>query len=111
MANPRLQPPKNKSDRLRFMHDVQLKAFQACMHTLIDSTNTRYDTFVKDMTRELAELKASIQFLQTELNAFIDNYKSENIRVKHDHRSLEKLIADFTILDDTMDYIENQSNV
>ena len=35
------------------MLDVQQKSFQACMQTLMDSTNTRMDTIVKDMTREL----------------------------------------------------------
>ena len=47
--------------------DVQLKAFQACLTTMMDSTNNRIDSFVKVMTRELTELKASVQFSQTEL--------------------------------------------
>ena len=47
------------------MMDAQMKAFEACMQTLVESTNT----FFKDTTRELTELKASIQFSQIELHA------------------------------------------
>ena len=75
----------------------------------MDSTNTRKDTFVKVMTRELTELKATIQFSQTELHVLKDNYKTEKDREKYHHRSLQKLTADFKRLDDTMDYLENQS--
>ena len=89
--------------------DVQLKAFQACVTTMMDSTNTRIDTFVKVMTRELTELKTSVQFSQTELHEMRNNYKTENDKERYDHRSLQKLTADFRRMDDTIDYLENQS--
>ena len=53
--------------------DVQLKAFQACVTTMLDVTSTRIDSLVKVMTRELTELKASVQFSQTELHEMRDN--------------------------------------
>ena len=89
--------------------DVQLKAFQACVTTMMDSTNTRIDTFVKVMTRELMELKTSVQFSQTELHEMRNNYKTENDKERYDHRSLQKLTAGFRRMDDTIDYLENQS--
>ena len=89
--------------------DVQLKAFQACVTTMMDSTNTRIDTFVKVMKRELTELKTSVQFSQTELHEMRNNYKTENDKERYDHRSLQKLTADFRRMDDTIDYLENQS--
>ena len=89
--------------------DVQLKAFQACVTTMMDSTNTRIDTFVKVMTRELTELKTSVQFSQTELHEMRDNYKTENDKERYDHRSLQKLTSDFRRMDDTIAYMENQS--
>ena len=89
--------------------DVQLKAFQACVTTMMDSTNNRIDSFVKFMTRELTELKASVQFSQTELHEMKNNNKSENDRERYEHRSLQKLTADFRRMDDNIDYLENQS--
>ena len=89
--------------------DVQLKAFQACVTTMMDSTNNRIDSFVKVMTRELTELKASVQFSQTELHEMKNNNKSENDRERYEHRSLQKLTADFRRMDDNIDYLENQS--
>ena len=85
--------------------DVQLKAFQACVTTMMDSTNTRIDTFVKVMPRELTELKTSVQFSQTELHEMRNNYKTENDKERYDHRSLQKLTADFRRMDDTIDYL------
>ena len=85
--------------------DVQLKAFQACVTTMMDSTNTRIDTFVKVMTRELTELKTSVQFSQTELHEMRNNYKTENDKERYDHRSLQKLTADLRRMDDTIDYL------
>ena len=66
-------------------------------------------SFVKVMTRELTELKTSVQFSQTELHEMRNNYKTENDKERYDHRSLQKLTADLRRMDDTIDYLENQS--
>ena len=86
-----------------------MKAFQACMQTFVDSSNTRLDAFVNDTTRELAELRASVHFTQNELHELKDNYKNQNDRQKHDHGALVKMTVDLKRIDDTVDYIENQS--
>ena len=86
-----------------------MKAFQACMQTFVESSNTRLDAFVKDTTRELAELRASVHFTLNELHELKDNYKNENDKQKHDHGALVKMTADLKRIDDTVDYIENQS--
>ena len=75
----------------------------------MDSTNTRIDYFVKVMTRELTELKASVQFFQTELHEMRDSNKTDNDRERYEHRSLQNLTAGFRRMDDTIDYLENQS--
>ena len=77
---------QNRSFEMLF--DVQLNAFQACVTTMMDSTNTRIETFVKVMTCELTELKTSVQFSQTELHEMRNNYKTENDKGRYDHQSL-----------------------
>ena len=92
----------------QMMMDGEMKAFQACVQTFVETSNTRLDAFMKDTTRELAELRASVIFSQNELHDLKDKYKNENDRQKQDHGTLVKMTADLKRIDDTTDYIENQ---
>ena len=100
---------KEQNGYFEMIMDSQMKAFQACMQTFVESSNTRLDAFVKDTTRELAELRTSVHFTQNELHELKDNYKNENDRQKHDHGALVKMTVDLKRIDHTVDYIENQS--
>ena len=91
------------------MMDGQMKAFQAYVQTFVETSNTRLDAFMKDTTRELAELRASVIFSQNQLHELKDKYKNVNDRQKQDHGTLVKMTADLERIDDTTDYLENQS--
>ena len=85
--------------------DIQMKALQA----LMDSVNIKLDTFIKESVRDLAELRASVQFSQRELHDLNEHVKTDaDLHKKHD-QTINRLSADIKKLDDQTDYLENQS--
>ena len=79
--------------------DIQMKAFQA-------SVNIRLDTFIKESVRDLAELRASVQFSQRELDDLNEHVKTDaDLHKKHD-QTINRLSADIKKLDDQTDYLE-----
>ena len=89
--------------------DAQLKTFQACLQACMDATNNRIDTFVRETITDITELKASLQYTQKEVSEM-----KQNVTTNHDQRVaadrlLQKLDADVKRVDDTADYLENQS--
>ena len=89
--------------------DIQMKVFQACLRASMDSVNIRLDTFIKESVRDLAELRASVQFSQRELHDLNEHIKTDaDLHKKHD-QTINKLSADIKKLDDQTDYLENQS--
>ncbi len=59
--------------------DTQTKAFQACLQASDDSVDTRMDNFLKENVRELAELKMSVQFSQSELHDLKESVKLDTV--------------------------------
>ena len=47
---------------------VQQTAFQACLQSFLEATNERFDDVVREKARDAAELKASLQFTQNEVD-------------------------------------------
>ena len=47
---------------------VQHTAFQACLQSFLEATNKRFDDVVTETARDAAELKASLQFIQNEVD-------------------------------------------
>ena len=70
--------------------DTQTKAFQACLQASIDSVNTRMDNFLKENVRELAELKMSVQFSQSELHYLKESVKRDTVMHKDYARADER---------------------
>ena len=89
--------------------DVQLKTFQACLQACMDATNNRIDTFVRDTITDMTELKASLRYTQKELSEMKQNVTTNNNQRVAADRLFQKLDADVKRVDDTADYLENQS--
>ena len=54
---------------------VQHTAFQVCVESFLEATNKRFDDVVKETERDAAELKASLQFTQNE----VDNINKSDV--------------------------------
>ena len=89
--------------------DTQTKAFQACLQASVDSVNTRMDNFLKENVRELAQLKMSVQFSQSELHDLKESVKRDTVLHKDYDKIIEQLSADIKKMGDATDYLENQS--
>ena len=89
--------------------DAQLKTFQACLQACMDATNNRIDTFVRETITDITELKASLQYTQKEVSELKQNVTTDNDQRVAADRLLQKLDADVKRVDDTADYLENQS--
>ena len=92
--------------------DQQEKSFKACLQVFVDSTVSRVDNLVRDvaiMSRNVDDLKASLQFSQAE----IDGLKISNAKCMEDGKTIaEGLLAFQTLSTDVtakLDYLENQS--
>ena len=48
---------------------VQQTAFQACLQLFLEATDKRFDDVVRETARGVAELKASLQFTQNEVDS------------------------------------------
>ena len=83
--------------------DTQTKSFQACLQASVVSVNTRMDNFLKENVRELAELKMSV------LHDLEESVKRDTVLHKDYDRIIEQMSADVKKMDDTTDYLENQS--
>ena len=75
----------------------------------MDATNNRIDTFVRETITDITELKASLQYTQKEVSEMKQNVTTNNDQRVAADRLLEKLDADVKRVDDTADYLENQS--
>ncbi|KAI0228171.1 hypothetical protein LSAT2_021352 [Lamellibrachia satsuma] len=88
---------------------VQQTTFQACLQSVIEATNKRFDNLMKETMRDAAELKATLQFTQMG----VDNIK-KTLREKSD--LLDDSVKHFEIvasvqheIKNSIDYPENQS--
>ena len=88
---------------------VQQTAFQACLQSFLEATNKRFDDVVRETARDVAELKASLQFTQNE----VDNIKQsvhEKSDVLDDVVKRVEIVASVQHdIDNGIDYLENQT--
>ena len=92
--------------------DQQEKSFKACLQVFVDSTVSRVDNLVKEVaiiSKNVDDLKASLQFSQAEL----DSLKICNDKCIEDGKTIsERLSASLTSINDMstkLDYLDNQS--
>ena len=102
-------------DQFKTMLDVQQKTFQACLEAFITSTNKRMDDIVLTMSTKVAELKQSVEFTQGQLDDLIktvntnsDFSKELNKKILTAENNTKMVTDEITILDDKLDYMENQ---
>ena len=58
----------NQQQTFQTISDALLKTFQACLQACMDATNKRIDTFVRETITDIAELNASLQYTQKEVD-------------------------------------------
>ena len=66
----------------------------------MDSVNKRMDTFLKENVRELAELKMSVQYSQSELHDLKETVKRDTVLHKDYDRIIDQMSADVRKLDE-----------
>ena len=99
----------NQQQTFQTIMDSQLKTFQACLQACMDSTNKRIDTFVRETIPDIAEIKASLQYTQKEVDQMKEDVNNNSAQRVVTDRLLQRLDADVRRLDDACDYLENQS--
>ena len=99
----------SQQQTFQLMLDTQTKAFQACLQTFMEATNARLDNFVRENIRDITDLKASVQFSQIELLELKNNCKQDAELHKKEDNAMEKLCSGLKQLEETVDYLENQS--
>ena len=85
--------------------DSPLKAFQACLQAFMVSVNQRIDSFIVEMNTKVTELKVSLEYTQTDVDALKQNMALKESCDEH-ISSIEKKLNKQA---DTIDYLENQS--
>ena len=88
---------------------VQTEAFKQCLQCYMESTNTRMDSFIKEVTKDLCDIKSSLEFTQkdvAELKATQTTTESVTSNVEQDLAEVKK---ETDKLSELVDYLENQS--
>ena len=91
------------------MIDNQMKAFQACIQSVMETTNKLFDAFLLDTTRDLTDLKTSLQFSQIKLQELKQRYIHDFEQHKNTYKDVEHINTELKKLENTADYLENQS--
>ena len=60
-----------QQQQFQCMIDNQMKAFQACIQSAMETTNKRFDAFLIDTTRDLTDCEVRIQCLQGDLRVAV----------------------------------------
>ena len=88
---------------------VQQTAIQACLQSLLEATDKRFDDVVRETAGDAAELKASLQFTQNE----VDNIKKslhEKSDVLNDVVKRIEIVAPVQHdIENGIDYLENKT--
>ena len=72
----------------------------------LDATNKRFDTFIRETITDITELKASLQNEANDMKQDVNNSQDQHVAADS---LLQKLDADVKRVDETADYLENQS--
>ena len=88
---------------------VQAETYKQCLQCFIDNTNSRIDKFVKDTTKELCEIKSSLEYTQREVDEIKSTVKTSTSNATTVTNRLEKAQQDIIDLTQETDYLESQS--
>ena len=98
-----------KEDMFEKLLQMQQSTFQACLQSFVEATNKRFDNFVRNNAKEIAELRASVQFTQKETDDMKQAMRSQSEQVRDNIRGIDAAAAAQREIDDGIDYIENQT--
>ena len=87
---------------------MQQSTFQACLQSFVEATNKRFDNLVRNNAKEIAELRASVQFTQKETDDMKQAMRTQSEQVRDNIRGIDAAAAQREI-EDGIDYIENQT--
>lgn len=85
--------------------ELQAKNFKSFLESFMQATNKRIDTFMLDINTSIIDLKNSLEFTQSEYT----ETKRQLQSLDSSHTELHKLETKFTNIEDSLDYLENQS--
>ena len=88
---------------------MQQSTFQACLQSFVEATNKRFDNLVRNNAKEIAELRASVQFTQKETDDMKQAMRSQSEQVRANIRGIDAAAAAQREIEDGIDYIENQT--
>ena len=71
-----------KEDMFEKLLQMQQSTFQACLQSFVEATNKRFDNLVRNNAKEIAELRASVQFTQKETDDMKQAVRSQSEQVK-----------------------------
>ena len=96
-----------KEDMFEKLLQMQQSTFQACLQSFVEATNKRFDNLVRNNAKEIAELRASVQFTQKDTDDMKQAVRSQSEQVRTNIRGIDA--AAQREIEDGIDYIENQT--
>ena len=88
---------------------MQQSTFQACLQSFVEATNKRFDNLVRNNAKEIAELRASVQFTQKETDDMKQAMRSQSEQVRANIRGIDAAAAAQREIENGIDYTENQT--
>ena len=99
-----------KEDMFEKLLQMQQSTFQACLQSFVEASNKRFDNLVRNNAKEIAELRASVQFTQKETDDMKQAARSQSEQVRTNIRGIDAAAAAAQReIEDGIDYIENQT--
>ena len=99
----------NQEKMFKELLNMQDKSFRTCLQTFVDSVNKRMDGFMLQSTKDICDLKHSLQFTQHEVDDLKPKVTSQSAVVVEIQKDLREIKADMDAIKNPLDYIENQS--
>ena len=96
----------NQESTFTKMLEIQQQIFQKCLQSFMETTNTRFDNFLIDTTKTIAELKQSLQYTQHEVEDLKTQMSKNQPLNTADVACMKEQLRR---VEDNIDYIENQS--
>ena len=84
---------------------MQQSTFQACLQSFVEATNKLFDNLVRNNAKEIAELRASVQFTQKETDDMKQAMRSQSEQVRDNIRGIDAAAAAQREIEDGIDYM------
>ena len=98
-----------QEEKFQKLLTLQADTYKQCLQCFVDNTNSRIDKFVKETTKEICEIKSSLEYTQKEVDDIktaaqttASNASLVATRVEKAQQAMKELTQD-------VDYLENQS--